>query len=516
MDDKKNQQEQLDVDTAALEKMNLKKHLWPDEIKAIEDKKKAKRRKVYVVCGLVLCIFLGWCGGSIVPLGLFDSLRIRVSSGLGLSSQDKIASVLNVMENDWYFGNQIDDIDTRLEDQAITGITTNSEDKHTEYMSEEEMTSFTQSINRNYVGIGVSYVVNGDMFMVEEVFKNSPAEKAGVQSGDIFYAVDGTKVAGKTSDELKKLIQGDDGTTVTITFLREGKYISLELTRTAVTATAYGYALDDNTVYLRINQFGDGTHDEVLSYLNDYANHDVNLVLDLRNNGGGYLTSVSKIASLFLPKDTVVMKQEYRDGTIVETKTTGGTLDHIKKICILVNGNTASAAEVLTLALKEQRENTTIVGTTTYGKGTVQVSRQFEDGSALKYTTSRWLSPSGTWVNEVGITPDVEVKLHDVMYRSFVGMEEGKSYQIDQVGEAIKDIQLALDYLGYPIDRTDGYFSSQTQASILQFQKDYEMEETGNLDQTTYTAIIGAVSFNWSTTTEHDTQLQKGQEILNG
>lgn len=492
-------------------------HLWPDELTLKKSEKKVKRLKRALVIVVIAGVLFGWIGGSLLPMSFLDSFASRLRGAFGISSDDKISEVLKIMENDWYFGSSIDNLDERLKDQALYAITNNSEDKHTEYMSAEEMSSFTQSINRNYVGIGVSYIQNAGIAMVEEVFKDSPAEKAGVKAGDIIHAVDETVIDGMSSDDIKSMIQGDEGTKVSVTLIREGKYITVDITRAAVSATAFGKKLEDGTIYLRLAQFGDGTPNEVKGYLSDLAtNSSEKLILDLRNNGGGYLNSVSAVASLFLPSGTEVMSEQYASGPDETITTSGGQLENIHNIVILVNNSTASAAEVLTLALKQQRDDVTIVGTTTYGKGTVQVTRSFSDGSAIKYTTAKWVSPDGTWVNGVGITPDETVNLHDVMYNTFAGMDEDESYSEDSVANEVKDMQLCLDYLGYEPDRTDGYFSSATKESFLRFCSEHELSDTGVLDKTTYEALIGAVTLDWSTTTTHDTQLEKAQEILNG
>jgi C-terminal peptidase (prc) len=492
-------------------------HLWADEQALKKSQKKIKKLKTTLVIVIVAAVLLGWVGGSLLPISFLDSFRSRLNAIKTISSSDKISEVLKIMENDWYFGSTIDNLDDRLVDQALTGITSNDEDTHTEYMSADEMASFTQSINRNYVGIGVSYVQNGSTNMVEEVFKDSPAEKAGVQAGDIIHAVDGTVIDGMSSADIKAMIQGDEGTTVSITFIRDGQYLNLELTRAAVSATAFGKKLSDGTIYLRLSQFGDGTPSEVKGYLSDLAvDESDKLILDLRNDGGGYLNSAEAIASLFLPANKIVLTEQYATGPDEVVKTSGGELTNIHNIVILVNENTASAAEVLTLALKQQRDDVTIVGTTTYGKGTVQVTRTFTDGSALKYTTAKWISADGTWVNGTGITPDVEVRLHDVMYNTFAGMKDDEKYQYDSVSDAVKDMQLCLDYLGYAPGRTDGYFSNETTEALKKFQSEHSMEATGILDKTAYEALEGAVAFDWSTTTTHDVQLQKAQVLLNG
>lgn len=510
--------EQKEKETSQEQKTNENSiHLWPDQkaLKKAEIKTKHWKRAAIIIG--ICALLLGWTGGSLLPVSFLDAFRSRINGARSISGSDKIAEVLKIMENDWYFGHSIDDLSTRLEDQAIQGITSNSEDTHTEYMTAEEMKDFKQSINRNYVGIGVSYVQNGNTNMVEEVFKDSPAEKAGVKAGDVIHAVDGTVIDGMSSDDIKSMIQGDEGTKVSITFIRDGQYITLEITRAPVSATAFGKKLDDGTIYLRLAQFGDDTPTDVKKYLKDLATDSGDkLILDLRNNGGGYLNSVSAVASLFLPDKTVVMTEQYASGPDDVIKTSGGQITNIHQIVVLVNQNTASAAEVMTLALRQQREDVTVIGTTTYGKGTVQVTRTFSDDSALKYTTAKWVSPDGTWVNGTGITPDIEVKLHDVMYASFTGMKDDETYQYDAVSSAVKDAQLCLDYLSYTPGRMDGYYSTATSDAVKKFQTDHSLNADGILNKTTYEALISAVALDWSTTSNHDTQLQKAQEVLNG
>jgi carboxyl-terminal processing protease len=496
--------------------IKMKRHLYPEEIVEKKTKKKIRNLKIAVVAVAVSAILIGWLGGSIFPFSAGSLIRNMFSTG-SMSSSDKISSVLQIMENDWYFGSSISDLDERLTDQALEGITDNDEDTHTSYMTADEMESFTQSINRNYVGIGVQIANSDGSNIVEKVFKDSPAESAGVKAGDIFYSVDGKSADGLSSAKLKKLVQGDEGTNVTIEFKRDGKIVSFDIARAAVSSTVYGEMLDDNTAYLQLYQFGQTTPDEVKAYLDDFQKKNAkSLVIDLRDNGGGYLDSVSEIAGCFLPKDSVVLKQEYSDGTVTQTKTSDEQYTQMGPIVILVNKNTASAAEVLTLALKQQRSDVTIVGMTTYGKGTVQVTKTFSDGSALKYTTSKWLSPNDTCINGTGITPDDEVKLADVFYQDFAGMDDDETFKQDSVGDAVSDAQKCLSYLGYTVDRTDGYFSVSTQTALTQYQTDHSLTADGVLNHDTYESLSSAVVVDWNSSHTHDTQLQKAEEILNG
>lgn len=504
-DNKNNEDDELKV-------INLTKYESP-ELK--DEKKKNKSLKRVAVISTMVAILVGWFGGSILPYGFASSLRTKLASIFTMDSSKKIEETLEIMENDWYFGSDIDDLNDRLIDQALVGITTNSEDKHTEYMSKEEMESFTQSINRNYVGIGVSYITTDDTAIIEKVYKDTPAEKAGLQSGDIIHTVDGEDVTGYASDEIKAAVQGKEGTVVTIGIIRDGKNIAIDITRAEVSSTTYGELLENDIAYLQLYQFGTTTPDEVKNYLDDF-NSAKSLIIDLRDNGGGYLDSVEGVASCFLDKGTVVMSQEFSNGESKVTTTSSDKYTDIENIVVLVNENTASAAEVLTLALKQQRDDVTVVGTTTYGKGTVQVSKLFDDGSAIKYTTSKWLSPDGTWVNDLGITPDEEVKLDEVFYESFTALEDDESYTVDSVNEAVQDAQKALNYLGYTVDRSDGYFSNETGNALKKFKEEHNLSGDEILDKDTYNALRSAVLLDWNTTTTHDTQLAKAKEILNG
>ena len=165
--------------------------------------------------------------------------------------------------------------------------------------------------------------------------------------------------------------------------------------------------------------------------------------------------------------------------------------------------------------MKELRDDVTVVGKKTYGKGTVQITRTFDDGSALKYTTSRWLSPGGVSINGTGIEPDEEVSLHEVLTMPYAAMEEGESFAVDSTGEYIATAQLAMDYLGYAADRSDGYFSAETEEALKRFQQDKGLEVTGVLDEKTYNTLISNVVLEHSTNEAHDPQLQRAKELLN-
>ena len=499
-----------------IKRIRLTRHLWPDEVEAKKQKQKISRLQFGLVFFSVLALLIGWALGTLMPMPALSSVSNQARQSMPMDSSNKLESAYDIMINDWYFGKDAEDLGTRLIDSSLRGMTSQEEDPHTEYMSAEEVTEFVQSINRDYVGIGVQYIKTGDMNVVTRVFKDTPAEEVGVQAGDIIEYIDGGDASKLTTDEVKELVIGEEGTSVTIVFGRQGEDVTLEIPRRAISASAFGKIVENNTGYLNIYQFGNNTDQEIGGYLNDFKDHGVTgLIIDLRDNGGGYLDALESIASRFLPEGTVVMQQEYRDGSVDEIKAGKGMMD-FSPIVILVNENTASASEVFTMAMMEQRDDVTVCGTKTYGKGTVQITRSFTDGSALKYTTSRWLSPEGVWVNGAGIEPDVVCEKPEAISHSYSEMADDAVYTIDQVDACIKDAQVMLAYLGYDPGRKDGYLSVATAEALKQFQNEHDLKGSGDLNKETYEALFSAIMYDYSISFDHDDQFQKAMEILNG
>lgn len=491
---------------------------YEDEL-LVENRKlrsKTRKQRVWLIALPVLALLVGWGGSAFVPTPFSNSVRQGVTYVTQQNAETKLSSIRSVMERYWYFARDIDDLSERLTDQAAVGMTTNEEDPHTQYMSKEEIESFTQSINRNFVGIGVQFQSQDNgLNLITRVFRDSPAERAGVQAGDIIHSVNGTVVDNLKASEIKELVQGEIGTDVTMVFVREGKFITLDITRGEIGHTVNGTVTEEGYGLLQLEQFGETTASEVDSYLAEFADNGITgLVIDLRDNGGGYLEALQGVVSKFLPANVVFIQRDYANGLKNSNKTEGGMYESFSPIVILVNGNTASASEAFTMAMREQRDDVTVVGETTYGKGSVQITQYYNDGSALKYTDSIWKSPEGVWINGVGIEPDETVSLHPVLNTFYESMEEDETYTKDSVSPIVGEAQLCLDFLSYEPGRTDGYFSDTTETAIRAFQKEAELEETGVLNQTTYEALVSAVVRKWSADRSCDTQYQKAVEIL--
>lgn len=486
----------------------LTRYEWPDEKQA---RKKKQRRNILAVLALVL----------VFSFGFFTHALIVENDNTVVQTQDqfeRLKAVYEVLVNEWYFGKDQSDLDQQLINEAIAGMVNSTNDIHTQYMSADEVAGFAQSIDRGFVGIGVSYFESNGTFVVEKVFINSPAEKAGVMSGDIISKVDGIDAQSMGSDALVDSVRGEAGTLVQIEFIRGDEVVDLDITRGAINNTAYGVMLDGDTAFLEIYQFGTSTSAEVEQYLNVFKDANAtNILIDLRDNGGGYLTSLEEMGSLFLKSGDILIQQETRDGNAIVSKSKGKVVLNFAKIVILVNENSASAAEVFAAALKENTDIVTIVGTQSYGKGTVQQQYPFSDGSALKYTVAEWLTPNGNHINGVGITPDLFVEQHAVMNTPFTTLEDSEAYTLDQVHESIKDTQLALDFLGYDIDRTDGYFSLSTQSAIMSFQENLSTDPNGFVTKELLSQLVSEVVRVWHIdNASKDTQKIEGLKVLNG
>lgn len=469
-------------------------------------KRVATQRKLRHLFSKLLIVMM------VFAFGLFVGYYARFFTPL--SSANKLEEIKNIMETKWLFHNDVENLDKTLLENAARGMTT-TDDPYTTYLSADDLNSFQTSLNHNYVGIGVEYKNSDQNLIITRVFPGSPAQKAGVMEGDIIYAIDNERVEGLTTSQVRDKVIGEKGTVVTIDFLRNGKTVTLKITRDNVSSTVTSSILENQIGYLKVIQFAQTSGNEMKYYLEDYQAKNISkVIIDLRDNGGGYLDTMRQLSSFFVEENQVIMQQEDAEGKKTYTKSTSGQFKNIKDIVILANHETASASEAFILALKENREHVTVVGTTTYGKGVAQITTLFNDGSAIKYTDSKWLSKNGVWINQVGITPDVEVELPEILSVSINQYPKDQVYHYDQVGEPVRYVQLALDYLGYEIDRKDGYFSKATETVLKQYQQAKNVEVTGVIDQTVSEMVLTDVAVDWNSSTAHDTQLLKAIEVL--
>jgi len=494
----------MDKDT---KRIHLTRYEWPDER---QEKRRKRQRFAVIVLVIVLSFGLGLGFGRVV------TSPNQVSPNPVSSQLTRLEAIYQVLNEDWYFGKFVDNLSEKLIDDAIFGMVEGTGDIHTDYMTAKETADFAQGIDRGFVGIGVSFFDNNGSYIVERVFISSPAEQAGVQPGDIIFRVDGVDVTGIGTETLVSMVRGTDNTVVVIDFLRGQDIVTLEITRGLIRNTAFGKMVDKDTALLEIYQFGTSTGIEVKQYLDLFKDAKAKtIIFDLRDNGGGYLTALEDVGSLLFEKGAILIQQEIIDGSRIQSKSKGIVAMTFDKVVVLINENTASAAEVLTAALQEHL-GATVVGVTSYGKGTVQQQYAFSDGSALKYTVAQWLTPSGAAINGQGITPDIEVQQHPVLRQDFTLIEEDEVIRFDQVHPSVIDVQLALDFLGYDVDRTDGYFSESTQSALQAFQSDQSIDVTGEITAKLSADLRAEVIRRWFIERSvRDLQMIEGLRIVN-
>lgn len=308
------------------------------------------------------------------------------------------------------------DIDKKKMYEGIyTGMVYGIGDKYSTYISEEEYENFKMHTEGNYYGIGAITIYDSESgnIYVDAVYENSPAEKAGLQSGDVLKKVEDFEITYETYSDAIERIRGEKGTKFNLTYYRpsENKTYTTEITRDEVyTPTVSHTVLDNGIGYLRISGFEGVTVDQFKTNANALKAANIkSLIIDLRNNPGGLLTTVSEIADEFLDEGIITYTED-KKGNKEYVRSKEGKWDI--PVAILVNGNSASASELLTGALKDEGI-AKVVGTNTYGKGVVQTTFPFKDGSALKITTSKYYTPKGVCIDGVGIAPDYEVEAED-------------------------------------------------------------------------------------------------------
>lgn len=298
-----------------------------------------------------------------------------------------------------------------LVDGAIDGMVDSLGDQHSGYIR-PDLYKRSIDFSGEFTGIGVIIETNKDSGDIEvvSVIAESPAAKAGVSPGDVFYEVDGQRVTGLSQAELSALVPGPRGTTVTITFRREGELITFAIVRETIPLPNVSYTLvGDNIAHITMVDFNDLSRaqlDDAFDAVD--INETGGLIFDMRGNPGGTLASAIEIGSAFI-EDGVLLRQVARDQSEEVTRTSGGYADIKVPIIVLVDETSASAAEVLAGAMQDYGV-ATIMGETTFGKGTVQNIPPLSNGGGLRITVRRWLTPNGHWIHEQGITPNIIVE----------------------------------------------------------------------------------------------------------
>ncbi len=470
-----------------------------------ENKKKKKLRKEpFYIVGCLLCLVIG-AGGGYFYRGSQEKTNQKTSQSL-------YDQIYKAIESDFL---DTTESENSLKDRMLYGMVAALGDPYTSYLSTQEAQSLTDSINGSVQGIGITFSTISVGGVVLAVYKGTPAEQAGLLSGDIITHVQGTSVAGYSSEKIKNAVSGESGTSVALKVLRNGKSIDLTAKRASV-ETSLSYEIrtsgQEKIGYLQMTTFGEGTAAYVEEALKAFQKENIQtLVIDLRDNGGGYLKAAQDILDLFIEKDKVLVSTQTVSGKIESFKSTDIQKYHFENGYVLCNGDTASASEVMIGALKEYL-NYKLVGTKTYGKGIAQTQLTLSDSSVLKYTNAKWLTPNGNNINGEGFKPDYEVKSQSID-DFHIGGEFKGPYQYDQVDDNIQYMQEMLKELGYKVDRVDGYYSKATEEALKAFEKRYGLAVNGIYDKNDATIVLSALLYHIYQELE-DAQYLKVTELI--
>ena len=366
---------------------------------------------------------------EVIVIILITGIVVSVTSGLLVfKNYDKLSSVgsdtsgeLSEFKKayDHIVDSYVKEVDReKLINAAIDGMYSYLNDEYSIYMDKDTTESLEQRLDGEYTGVGIEIITNKEngKIIINKVFSDSPASEAGLKVGDQLLALDGILLDGKENTYVSDTIKNN---TFRIKYLRNNKEYEVTLKKEVVTIDSVVSKEYGNVGYIQIQTFSATTSKQVKNKIKNFSNNIDSIVVDVRNNTGGYLSSAYEIADYFIAKGKPIYKLKDKNDKITKFNAKSGVLKSFKGVSVLINEFSASASEVLTLALKESA-NATIIGVKSYGKGTVQEKDTLSSGAMVKYTTAYWLSPNGNCINGIGIKPDIEVKNSDEQLNSAI------------------------------------------------------------------------------------------------
>jgi carboxyl-terminal processing protease len=430
--------------------------------------------------------WLGKTGGNSAIDKILKTQKVEVSN----SSQTDTENLEKVGQAyDLILSKYVEKVNReKLTEGAIQGMLSVLKDPYSVYMDKDTAKQFTQTLESSFEGIGAEVGMEDGKIVIVSPFKNSPAEKAGLKPKDQILKVDGESVEGLDLSKATLKIRGKRGTKVELGILRKGLKdpITIAVKRDEIPLETVHSSLKKQNGkkigYIELTSFSENTAGDFKKQLRSLErDHIKGLIIDVRGNPGGLLSTVEDILKEFVPKDKPFVQIEKRNG---ERDRFFSNLSEKKEypVIVLVDKGSASASEILAGSLQEAADYP-LVGETTFGKGTVQQAISMGDGSNIKLTLFKWLTPDGNWIHKKGIKPDVAVKQPVIFQTHPLQIDE--PLVKDMNNEQIKNAQEILKGLGYAPGRTDGYFSEETKRAIQAFQQQNDLEPTGQINSTT-------------------------------
>ncbi len=377
-----------------------------------------------IIIGAVMAVLGGVLGANwnnwFAGFGPYLGLTTNTTSSVNWSALDEVYNKLAASYNG-------EIAESEVIEGAKKGLTEALGDKYTVYMNTEEAEDFYDDLHGNVgAGIGVEMGLRDGYVRVLRTLPDNPARKAGILAGDILYKVDGEEVYSLSTEEIAKKVRGEAGSEVTVTVVRDGEEKSFTMKREEINNVSAYVEYSGSTAIITVTRFDSDTGTMVQGFAKEFAGKGVKkVILDLRGNGGGYVSAAKDLLSLWIDNDVILLQKSRHFGNSEEKSSSGkATLADMKTV-VLVNGSTASASEIVAGALQDYGK-ATVVGEKTYGKGVVQQLYDLSGGTVLKVTTAEWYTPKDRSINGEGITPDVEVE------RTYEDINAMKDPQMDK------------------------------------------------------------------------------------
>ena len=378
---------------------------------------------IYEVIGIiVISILFGVVVGYVIMYSRYPANQVGNNKALR-----EVVETYQEIANYYYGGMS----EAALSEGAIKGMIQSLNDANSNYMDQEVTNTFNETVDGSFVGIGVVIQYKDGYNEVVEVYENGPAEKAGIKVGDVLLKVDGQDIKGVYGDKVASLVKGKSDTMVEITVKRDEKEKTIKVKRgvvelQSVSSDVINYE-DRNIGYIKITSFADNTSKQFSRALGKIEESIDSLVIDVRDNPGGHLQQVTDILSVFFSKGKVLYQIESKEKKDKVTSLTKESRNY--PVMVLINRGSASASEILAACFEDNYPNAKIIGITSYGKGTVQKSVSLRSGNSFKYTTQKWLTAKGEWIDGKGVVPDIEVTqsneyLQNPVYENDVQLQE--------------------------------------------------------------------------------------------
>lgn len=388
-------------------------------------------------------------------------------------------------------------------------------DEYSEFFTLEEFQSFIDNVNNVSYGIGVVIQELDGYVTVTSCLDGGGAAAAGMQSGDKIIRVDGKGVVGLSMDAVRSMVVGERYTDVCVAVLRDGKEYEYTITRDSVkNVTVSSAVLEGDIGYIAISTFADTTALEFATVLSSLEDEGVeNIILDLRNNGGGVTDAAISIAKMIVPKGVIITLEHRQEEKSTVYMSELEEVNH--KFAVLVNENTASAAEILASAMQESGVGV-LVGDGTYGKAVAQEAFVLADAyGGVKLTTARYLTRNGNEINKVGITPDVVVlnEKRPVDTSKYTAFEYSEKYKVGDSGQSVRAAEERLSKMGFNVGEVDDEFTAETENAVYRFQEENGLYPYGVLDISTQVKINNIF---YNMTELVDKQLDKAYELMGG